>query len=465
MQNDNKNNNLPQSGRRKGTGFTNIGKYLQASSGGSLGSAIKSGIQERAGQVQSGIGEARRKFEEEAQKGALGTEEDKKLKTDVLSRFGQQDFGGITEEEEKKFESFRAGEYKGPQKMDDSKLGELFGKARQTEELGRLTRSTGGREALLSRFASRPGQQYQKGQRRLDTMLLGQTGGAGLREARRASTGLSEQISEAGQQTAEQAKTYQSQAAQFGKDVMAGLKDITGAYDVEKGEFVGGITGDIQAAQQKESDIITNIQDFLAGRSETLTQEAADRLGVSEGENVYGFTDVSVPGYVEDINQLEVGGFINETQQAKLAALSKLYGEDVSANLEQLIKTGEDVEYMSPEDRAAKMSEISTEAKREYETTVAPIIAERDEASRRASVLSQARWSNDYGFKSRAMWDLGGISFHQIGGDLSSINGTLERLSAAWAEKSRVASYRADDAARQFLQSRQTVKIDPTEEV
>jgi hypothetical protein len=75
--------------RNKGTGFTNINRVLDANKGNRLGQTVVSGVQNQVNNVQSNLQNATNKFQTEAQKNLVDTEENKQARGNVIGRFGE----------------------------------------------------------------------------------------------------------------------------------------------------------------------------------------------------------------------------------------------------------------------------------------------------------------------------------------------------------------------------------------
>lgn len=77
---------------RKGTGFTNINRILQANRGSGLGGAVAGGITGQVQKVQSGVKSAQDQFQDEANKNRLDTPEAAEKRQSVLGRFDESNY-------------------------------------------------------------------------------------------------------------------------------------------------------------------------------------------------------------------------------------------------------------------------------------------------------------------------------------------------------------------------------------
>lgn len=192
-----------------------------------------------------------------------------------------------TEQEIKDFTKYRTGTYTGPKELQDQ--ASLMGQAQQTEDLGNLARSEGGRQELLRRFVG--GQGYTQGQRQLDTTLLGQEPGQ-LGAAARGTRGSSELVSGAGNQAAGLAQEYVNRAKAFGEETTKQLGDVKTPLS----EKLGGKVSEAQAAEDSRLAQLKEIQDALTGtgdqykgldkmtRTGLALQQAADKGIINQGD-------------------------------------------------------------------------------------------------------------------------------------------------------------------------------------
>jgi uncharacterized phage-associated protein len=78
--------------QRKGTGFTNLNRIMQANQGNRLGQSVAGGIGNRVQNLQSGIKTSQTQFGEQAQKGRLDTPEAAAKRGEVLGRFDEANY-------------------------------------------------------------------------------------------------------------------------------------------------------------------------------------------------------------------------------------------------------------------------------------------------------------------------------------------------------------------------------------
>jgi hypothetical protein len=203
--------------KRKGTGFTNLARILQASQGSKLGQAVAGGITGQAQQVQSGVRSAQEQFRKEAQTEADKLDKEKREEIIEQAASGKDITSALPQ-----FQTFLSGEYKGPMQLANQQ--QLAAQAQQAENLGRLASGVGGRsgtdqggrQELLRRFAG--GADYTSGQRKLDESILARDKEANLAAAARQTRGVAEEAQRAGLTAQAEAQQYKNLAKIFAKE-------------------------------------------------------------------------------------------------------------------------------------------------------------------------------------------------------------------------------------------------------
>lgn len=416
-------------GFRKGTGFTNLNKVISANRGNRLGSAVAGGISTQNQGVNTGIQKAQSQFGEEAQKNRLDTEEAKNQREQILGKFTQPVANSgtssipnssqtspfavppitpgapagssttnasqpapagatsqtqpvastaavpsalpaeypspVSDQEIKDFTKFRTGTYAGPTELKD--YGSLLGKAQQAEQLGNLSRSTGGRQELLRRFVGQ-GNNYNQGEKRLDETLLGQDAN-GVRNAARSTAGATGKVEAANQQAGNLANEYVGRAKIFGEETGKRIGEVKAPISSQLDTEVTGAQG----TEDRRLAVLKEMQDLLAGtnvdkkvdpwtRAGLALQEAADNKYLNQGDINMLMGQNGKTGLLQrganlglDVNKLLVERIKNATAQnvdrtglanseeiAKLNALDRLAG-----------KIGPDLEFLNGQNKYA----------------------------------------------------------------------------------------------------------------
>lgn len=213
---------VPQ--KKPGSGFTNIQRVLEANKANKLGSAVGSGVTGFVGQGRQQLGSASSKFQEQMGKGALGTQAQQQERQDIIGKATGEQAEQVGQAEQQKFSRFLSGQYTGPQQMQD-----LSGVSSQAKEIQRGLGTQEGRQSLLGRFIGK-GQPYTTGQRRTDTLLLGQSGQQ-LNRAQQNLAQLNQDIRRQEQSAQQQAQAETGKAQTFAQETQKQLASKQGEID------------------------------------------------------------------------------------------------------------------------------------------------------------------------------------------------------------------------------------------
>jgi hypothetical protein len=351
-----------QQPKRKGTGFTNLQRVMQASQGSKLGQTIAGGITGQAQQVQSGVKSAQEEFEKKAEQERLDSAKNKELVASGIQQASQS--GDISSDTSSLFDRVRAGEYKGPTGLTDTQR--LYSQAQQAQQLGALasgiggdaaTRS-GGRQELLRRFAG--GSDYTAGQRKLDESILARDKQANLAAAARQTRGAAQDVERAGQVAQAKGQEYSNLAKLFakqtGEQLGAAQEDIIQreidpelqkavAREQERKVFFDRLQG-----LSKQSDILTS------GQVQTPEQRQAELIDLLKEGGKQGFVSQADLDVLTPTTQIydPSTGFISRAASFKEASIDPL---SYIANLAK--NQGINAQNLTTEGMAAKLGKIS----------------------------------------------------------------------------------------------------------
>lgn len=336
-----------------GTGFTNLQRVLNANQNNRLGSTINSGVSNVVGQANTNLNQAQNQFSDQSKKGTVGTDQDKQYVSNTLAdptKAQQTDYD--------QFAKFRQG-YTGPKGLQSDTL---QGQQQELNSLGGLTQSSGGRQALLQRFVGSP--QYNQGQQRLDTTLLGQTGGNNLNQLRRQTQQANQNINQGFDTASNQANLLKNQSAGFGQDVTNQLTGVQTAQNTDLTNRAAQYTTEEQALHDMLSNFLSpvkkvdtpsggNVGIGLANQetgpnaiSQAQYDQAMAALGRSGqagqdllGQQFYGAS--AIKGFdpetiIGKVNPYSTSQVATAQDLAKAQALSKLQGETTPTGLASL---------------------------------------------------------------------------------------------------------------------------------
>ena len=382
---------------------------LRANQGNRLGQTVSGGITQASKDVQTGIQQAQEKFQETAQEKRLDTDEAAQKRQNILGRFGAQTqpstsqsgttpapteagrpaptvgtaqagtmdrstegaptpqsgaapqaqptpapaqpaapqpFQGVTDKEVQDFQRFRTGTYTGPKELENS--GALTGQAAQAEQLGSLTRSSGGQQELLRRFVGGDG--YTQGQRRLDQTILSQDRDANLGAAARQTRGAVSDVERANEQARNLSQEYTGRARDFGDQTVQQIQQT-------RDPISGQIDQRIQQAQATEAQRATEfgkVQDIISGKGDfsrlpkeqraILGLNAAASSGLLSQDDIQALVGqggllqrglnvgADLPALINErlrlkqAENLTRAGVASDEERAKLSALNRLAG-------------------------------------------------------------------------------------------------------------------------------------------
>lgn len=292
----------------QGTGFTNLQNILAANRPEQMASTIGSDIQRNTGQFQKDLGQQQQTFQMGSQAGNVANQANQNTAQGIINQAANT--GNVSGGDISKFQSLAAGQYTGPQGLQNAQ--QLQQSATQAQQLGQDVQSSGGRQALLQRmYGSNP--QYTSGQQRFDTALLGNT--TGLNQARRGTVGLANQVNNAAASAQTQAQGLTQAGQQFGQqlgqNITAAIAPIqtaaqnaytqAGAADAAKRTAVANAQAAMQAGKPIDYSSLSNIlspQDLAA-----LKANPSGTFNVSDATN-YTQAGVMTPQQQAQINAL-----------------------------------------------------------------------------------------------------------------------------------------------------------------
>lgn len=193
----------------KTTGFTNTQDLVSANRQNRLGQAVSGGVSNVVNKGQQNLNQSKDLFNQQSQQNAVGTQADKDYVNQSIAA------PDASQANIDRFAQLRSGNYAGPMQLNNQD--QLQAQGQDLQGIASAATGAQGQRGLLQRFAA-PGQ-YTQGQQRLDSLLLGQTGGQALNQARRSANLFNQNLGQSAQSAAAQAQGNQQQAQQFGQDV------------------------------------------------------------------------------------------------------------------------------------------------------------------------------------------------------------------------------------------------------
>lgn len=302
--------------QQRGSGYTNIQKIVQANQGNKLGQTVGGGIQNVANQAGQALGQAQQNFQQQTANNTANTAGNQQLVTNVLNdptAYAQMGNNDANSQQGSKFQQLISGQYGGPTSLTNND--QLQNQVGDVSQMGQLAQSPGGQIGLLQRFLGKP--QYTQGEQALDQALLGQTGGSALQQAQQKALQLQNQLGRATTGAQEQGKEQGSIAQQFGQQVQGQLGTTTGNIQQQ--------LQDKATQQQTQADIAykTALQDLQSGK---ITQQEANQLGLTQGEQVFNVLQNANPFVSENPLQANAQNVASAQDYARIQALQQLAG-------------------------------------------------------------------------------------------------------------------------------------------
>lgn len=340
-------------GPTRGTGFTGVGRFLQANVGSRLGQQVAGRVSATGQEAASRLGQATQQFQEQLkqQRGQLTTQQ--AAAQSALQRIASGELTNVSPEQQAAYQSIASGGITAPTGLQD--MEGVKSQAALAEQLARGTQTSRGRTGLLRQTVGRGPQQYTAGQSALDALILGQSGGD-LAAARRSAAGLQRQASTQERLAEEQSRQFGIEAQRAKQEALGGAagieRPLTTELEEKRKQFI-----------KSREDLTTQLQEGLLKGE--LTKEQAEILGITGPTQTYGLTGPELSNLLKSsINPMDVTAQTLSTQEqaAKLNALYKLMGQKEFVTQEQLDKVGsiKDVKQgiqFDPEGSLAKAKE------------------------------------------------------------------------------------------------------------
>lgn len=323
--------------KSQGTGYTNIQRVVQANRPQQLQQAVAGNI---SGASQQGIGnvnQASQQFQGQTAGNQANTAANQQLVQNVLNdptKFsqaqanpasgatnaaptaGQNVYGtnSAVGQQGTLFTQLLGGQYGGPQALANQD--QLAAQTQALRQMGQGLGTSGGQQSILQGvMGNNP--QYSRGQQTLDALLLGQGNSQALTQARRQALGATDVLGQAQAGAAEQAKEGTAGAQAFGQQVQGQFgSTVSGADKALQDQATAAQTARDTKYQQTLADIKTG----------NITQEEADLLGLTSGQNVYNVLNDPSKFLSESALKANAQNVAGTQDYAKMQALQQLAG-------------------------------------------------------------------------------------------------------------------------------------------
>lgn len=245
--------------RPQGTNFTNINDIVRANRENRLGNTVSGGVQKTANKGRDELSGVREQFQNQSQAGAVGNQQDQSYVNQTL-----QNPMNTQQSDYDRFARLRSGQYQGPQGLGNQQ--QLQAHQQDLQGIADASGNAYGQRGLLQRFVGQP--QYTQGQQRLDSLLLGQTGGEGLKHAKQEAGRFGHELNTANQQAQVQAQALANQSQQFGQQLTGQLGQAQTDQEADLNSRM--------AQQQQQSEAARSALQALFSKPTTPTTPTGD---------------------------------------------------------------------------------------------------------------------------------------------------------------------------------------------
>lgn len=312
-------------GPTRGTGFTGVGRFLQANVGSRLGQEVAGRVSRTGQEAAARLGQSVGQFQQQRTQQQQERTKQQEAAQSALQRIASGELTAVSPEQQAAYQAIAGGQFGVSGQLQD--IGGIQSQARLAGQLARGTQTAAGRTGLLQQVVGRGPSQYTSGQSALDALILGQAGGQ-LAAARRASAGLERQVGTQEQLAAEQAR-------QFGAETQRAKEQLTGERTSELGKISS--LGEQQKKRfETEQDVFYNkaLKEIEQG---VLSPETAAKLfGGLEDVDLYGFTKEEVKNLLQKSILPTYESSLTAKQAAAINALKNLAGESAQFTPQQL---------------------------------------------------------------------------------------------------------------------------------
>lgn len=305
--------------QQKGSGYTNIQRIVQANQGNQLGQAVGSGIQQAGSALKSNLGNAQNQFQQQTAQNQANTAGNQQVVQNVLGSAENYIPTGNNDQNAQqgaKFQQLISGQYLGPNQLQNAQ--QLQGQAANVNQMGQALGTSGGRAGLLQQFVGNP--QYSRGQQTLDTLLLGQQNNSqALANARQSTAGLGNQVQGAIQGAQAQGQEQSGLAKSFGQNVQ-------NQFGQRVSDINTGLQNQATTAQtQRDAQYQQQLKDLQSGN---ITQQEADQLGLTNGQQVTGDILQNAGNFVtQNADKASAQNVASTQDYSRLNALRQLAGQ------------------------------------------------------------------------------------------------------------------------------------------
>lgn len=311
-----------------GSGFTNVQSFLNANQNNGVGSAINNGIQGQVNQFNNDLGSGQSQFNSDidAAKSNIDLGDSKaKGVADDASNLGAG--GSLNDQQVTDYNNFTGSSYGGPTSLNNQS--QLQGEANQAQQNADQTKTDSGRQGLLQQYVGQG--QYSQGQQGLDNLLLNQTGGQQLQQARQTASSVQPAYNTAvsnATNTADSTANYlKNQQTDLNNQVTTGYQNIGNAAQANYNQLNSTVPTEYNndlALLNADNGTVNNGNGYTTQLN--LNSQLGQILGINSGQNIYDTKGTDLATTLQGPQNLTLAGTTAADKYAQYEALQKLAG-------------------------------------------------------------------------------------------------------------------------------------------
>jgi len=329
--------------QNQGTGFQNLQNYVQANNPSQLQQTVATGLENQNQSVLNNLGQSQQQFAEGTQQNQANTNANQQTIQQILSNptaftspaggavpntTGTAGTAGPTQAQVQQgntFSQLLGGQYQGPTSLANAS--QLQGQAQQAQQNAAGLSTAGGRQAVLQQLLGSP--TYNSGEQKFDASLLGQGNSQALNTAAAQANALNPMVNQAVAGAQAQGTEQANAAQQFGQQTQG-----------QFGQAVTNLNNQLsqQAANAQSTQNAAYQQLLTDATSGNLTQQEANQLGVTQGEQVTSDDLAQLNKFIsQDPTKATAQNVASQQQFATLNALGQLAGSNAPTAAQDIL--------------------------------------------------------------------------------------------------------------------------------
>jgi hypothetical protein len=312
-------NTSQSQGLNTGSGFTNLDKYLQTNNSQEFGNKVLGKVGDQVQNAQTQMNQAADSFKQKVDGANANMPNEQQINSAIANP---------TSVDAKTFQGWENQQYAGPKSLGESQddWNKYWSGVQNAQTNTQMLGSDSGRFTLLDQYFGKPS--YNYGEKSLDNLLFQQSGlGDQTQSLQNQATQLQTQGNDQAGLLQGMASTKAGQVNDNRSKVLAaiGLDEnrnvLTGANAGAIGKQYSDVDAQVAKANAERAAQVSSLRQGLA--QDSLSSQDMARLGLSEGQNLYG---VDLTQYLSAGSDLSRDQVMTPQQRAYIQALSQMAG-------------------------------------------------------------------------------------------------------------------------------------------